>query len=53
MRSARRQLGRIGDALAVLIRHIKLEDLTQEENLALLLLQEQLREIERIKNRGS
>jgi hypothetical protein len=47
-----RQLGRIGDALGVLIKHVKLDDLTQEETVALLLLQEQLKEIDRIKQRG-
>ena len=47
-----KQLGRIGDALGVLIQHIKLDNLTQEETVAVLLLQEQLREIDRIKQRG-
>jgi hypothetical protein len=36
----------------VLIKHVKLDDLTQEETVALLLLQEQLKEIDRIKQRG-
>ena len=47
-----KQLGRIGDALGVLMKHIKLDDLKPDETLALLLLQEQLKEIDRIKNKG-
>src|SRR5512144_800109 len=41
-----KQLGRIGDALRVLMKHVKLDELTQEETVAVLLLQEQLREID-------
>jgi hypothetical protein len=44
-----KQLGRIGDALRVLMNHIRRADLKPEETLALMLLEEQLDEIDRIK----
>jgi len=46
-----KQLGRIGDALAVLIRHVKLEDLDTGERDALTALRFQLEEIAQIKTR--
>jgi hypothetical protein len=46
-----RQLGRIGDALEVLIDHVKLEGLSREESDALALLKGQLAEIRKIKHR--
>jgi hypothetical protein len=46
-----RQLGRIGDALDVLMRHLKPEDLTEEEAKTLEVLEEQLVHIRCVKNR--
>ena len=46
-----RQLGRIGDALEVLIDHVKLKDLSQAETDALLILKGQLAEIRKVKTR--
>jgi hypothetical protein len=45
-----KQLGQIGDALRVLIDHVKLDDnLTREEKRAILAVQFQLEEIDRLK----
>lgn len=44
-----KQLGRIGDALKVLLRHVNDEKLPDDERIAILLLKEQLREIDTIK----
>jgi hypothetical protein len=44
-----RQLGRIGDALEVLIAHARLEDLSQAETDALDILKGQLAEIRKVK----
>ena len=46
-----RQLGRIGDALEVLIDHAKLEDLSREEAEAIDILKGQLAEIRKVKRR--
>lgn len=46
-----RQLGRIGDALEVLIRHVELKGLSGDEEDALTILQGQLAEIRKIKRR--
>lgn len=46
-----KQLGRIGDALAVLIKHVKLEDLDAGERDALTALRFQLEEIAQVKAR--
>ena len=47
-----RQLGRIGDALEVLIRRLKPEELTAEEADTLAILEGQLAQIRRVKKRG-
>jgi len=47
-----RQLGRIGDALEVLLDHVKLEGLDQGERDALAELRGQLAAVRRIKNRA-
>ena len=44
-----RQLGQIGDALAVLLRHVKLPDLNPDEVRAIEAFQLQLAQIERLK----
>jgi hypothetical protein len=44
-----KQLGQIGDALQVLINHVKLDKLTIDEKRAILALQFQLSEIDRLK----
>ena len=44
-----RQLGQIGDALAVLLRHVKLADLSLDEVQAIEAFQLQLAQIERLK----
>ena len=46
-----RQLGRIGDALEVLVRHVELKGLSSDEQDALTILQGQLAEIRKIKRR--
>lgn len=46
-----RQLGRIGDALEVLMRHVKPEDLTKEEQDTLTILEGQLAQIRQVKQR--
>jgi hypothetical protein len=46
-----RQLGRIGDALEVLIDHVSLDGLSREEADALAILKGQLAEVRRIKQR--
>ena len=46
-----KQLGRIGDALEVILAHIRLEGLTTQEQDALTILSGQLAEIRRIKKR--
>lgn len=46
-----RQIGRIGDALEVLLKHVPLENLSQEEQDALVVLKGQLAEIRQIKER--
>ena len=44
-----RQLGRIGDALEVLMKHVKLEGLTEKEQDALDILQGQIAEVRKVK----
>ena len=44
-----RQLGRMGDALAVLIKHLKPEELSDAEKKTLWAFESQLKEIERLK----
>jgi hypothetical protein len=44
-----KQLGQIGDALQVLINHVKLDKLTVDEKRAILALQFQLAEVNRLK----
>ena len=46
-----RQIGRIGDALEVLIDHVRLEGLSKEEKDALSILKGQLAEVRRVKAR--
>lgn len=46
-----RQIGRIGDALEVLLKHVPLENLSREEQDALTVLKGQLAEIRQIKER--
>jgi len=46
-----RQIGRIGDALEVLIRHFEMKDLPQAERDALTILMGQLAEIRKVKAR--
>jgi hypothetical protein len=46
-----RQLGRIGDALGVLIKHIKPEALSDDEKKKIWALESQLADIERLKSR--
>ncbi len=46
-----RQLGRIGDALEVLLNHVKLDDLSQAEKDALSILRGQLAEVRQVKER--
>lgn len=46
-----RQLGRIGDALEVLIDHAALKDLSQAETDALTILKGQLAEVRKVKKR--
>ncbi len=46
-----RQLGRIGDALEVLLRHVPLENLSPAEQDSLAILRGQLAEVRRIKDR--
>jgi hypothetical protein len=47
-----RQLGRIGDALEVLLKHIKLDGLSQDEQDALTVLQGQLAAVRQVKQRA-
>ena len=46
-----RQLGQMGDALGVLLKHVKLDDLTPDEQRAIKAFEYQLEEIARIKTR--
>lgn len=46
-----RQLGRIGDALEVLLNHVRLEGLSQAESDALAILHGQLAEVRKVKAR--
>jgi hypothetical protein len=46
-----RQIGRLGDALEVLLRHVPLENLSKDETDALDVLKGQLAEIRQIKER--
>lgn len=46
-----RQIGRIGDALEVLLRHVPMENISAEEQDALDILKGQLAEVRRIKRR--
>ena len=46
-----RQIGRIGDALEVLIDHVKLDGLSRDEADALAILKGQLAEVRRVKAR--
>jgi len=46
-----RQLGRIGDALEVLLNHVKLDDLSQAEKDALAVLRGQLAAVRQVKQR--
>jgi hypothetical protein len=47
-----RQLGRIGDALEVLLKHIRLDDLTQPEQDALDILRGQLAAVRQVKQKA-
>jgi hypothetical protein len=47
-----RQLGRIGDALEVLLDHVKLNQLTEREQDALTVLRGQLAEIRQVKQKA-
>jgi hypothetical protein len=47
-----RQLGRIGDALEVILDHVKMEGLKPAEQDALAILRGQLAEIRKVKNRA-
>ncbi len=47
-----RQLGRIGDALEVLLKHIKLDGLSRDEQDALTVLQGQLAAVRQVKQRA-
>jgi hypothetical protein len=46
-----RQIGRIGDALEVLLRHVPLENLSKEEHDVLAVLKGQLAEVRQVKER--
>jgi hypothetical protein len=46
-----RQLGQMGDALAVLLKHVKLDDLTPDEQSAIRAFECQIDEIARVKAR--
>jgi hypothetical protein len=46
-----KQLGRIGDALEVLLKHVKLDDLSPDEQDTLDVLRGQLVEVKRVKQR--
>jgi len=46
-----RQLGRIGDALEVLLNHVKLEGLSEEEADCIAILKGQLADIRKVKRR--
>jgi len=48
-----RQLGRIGDALEVLLDHVKLDGLTQAETDALAMLRGQLAAVRQVKRRAA
>jgi hypothetical protein len=45
-----RQLGRLGDALGVLLKHVKLSDLSDDDKKKIWALESQLTEIERLKD---
>lgn len=47
-----RQIGQIGDALAVLLKHVKLDDLQPDERDAIAALTEQLAQIDRLKRQA-
>jgi hypothetical protein len=47
-----RQLGRIGDALEVILKHVKLERLTKDEKDAVTVLEGQLAQVRQIKERA-
>ena len=47
-----RQLGRIGDALEVLLRHVKLENLDQAERDAIAMLRGQLAAVREVKDKS-
>jgi hypothetical protein len=47
-----RQLGRIGDALEVILKHVKLEGLSQDEKDAVTVLEGQLAQVRQIKERA-
>ena len=46
-----RQLGRIGDALGVLLKHLKPEELSDDEKKKIWALESQLADIQRLKSR--
>jgi hypothetical protein len=48
-----RQLGRIGDALEVILKHVKLEDLTSDEQDAVDILKGQLAAVRQVKARDA
>ncbi len=48
-----RQLGRIGDALEVLLRHLDVEDLSDKERDVLAILRGQLAEIRKVKQEAT
>ena len=47
-----RQLGRIGDALEVLLKHVKLDDLNPSESDTINILRGQLAEVRQVKQRA-
>jgi len=47
-----RQLGRIGDALEVLLKHVKLEGLSRDEKDVLTVLRGQLAQVRQVKERA-
>ena len=48
-----RQLGRIGDVLSVLLRHVKVDDLPDDDKKKIWAFESQLEEIERLKAQRS
>ncbi len=46
-----RQLGRIGDVLGVLLKHVRMDDLSDDEKKKIWAFEAQLAEVERLKDR--